>query len=146
MEGTVYLSYSDVLNVYKKTIDKSGGGFSGIRDKGGIAAILSFVQNDIYYPTFEDKLSYLVYRFCTGHFFDDGNKRIALTVVVAFLLNNGYIFIARSFMQEMEAIILHVAAGKIKEDLLKQIICCIVEQKDYSESLKLDIIHAISDE
>lgn len=66
-------------------IDASDGGFEGVRDEGGIRATLDFVQNDLYYPTFADKLTYLMYRFCSGHFFNDGNKRIALTLGAYFL-------------------------------------------------------------
>jgi len=51
-----YISYEEVLDVYARTIDKSGGGFSGVRDEGGIKAILDFVQNDTYYPDFVSKL------------------------------------------------------------------------------------------
>lgn len=143
MNSFIYLSYENVVNVYAKTIEKSGGGFSGIRDKGGIESILNFVQDDLYYPTFEDKLTYLVFRFCRGHFFNDGNKRIALTIGLAFLLYNGYMLIAQTFMAEMEAIILYVASGNIAEDLLKRIISCIIDQQDYPENLKLDIINAM---
>ena len=31
-----YFTYEDVLDVYARTIDKSGGGFIGVRDEGGI--------------------------------------------------------------------------------------------------------------
>ena len=77
MSEIQYISYEETLSVYQKTIEKSGGGFSGIRDEGGIKSVLEFVQNDEYYPNFISKLSYLVFRFCSGHFFMDGNKRIA---------------------------------------------------------------------
>ena len=80
-----YISYEEVLDVYARTIDKSGGGFSGIRDEGGIKAVIDFVQNDTYYPDFASKLSYLVFRLCSGHFFNDGNKRIAATLFIYFL-------------------------------------------------------------
>ena len=76
----IYIDYDEVLNIYGKMIDASNGGFEGVRDDGGIRAALDFVQNDLYYPTFADKLTYLMYRFCSGHFFNDGNKRIALTL------------------------------------------------------------------
>lgn len=79
-EKIVYIDYDEALNIYDKMIDASDGGFEGVRDEGGIRATLDFVQNDLYYPTFADKLTYLMYRFCSGHFFNDGNKRIALTL------------------------------------------------------------------
>ena len=86
----IYIDYDEALNIYGKMIDASDGGFEGVRDEGGIRATLDFVQNDLYYPTFADKLTYLMYRFCSGHFFNDGNKRIALTVGTYFLHKNNY--------------------------------------------------------
>lgn len=79
-KGIIYIDYDEALNIYGKMIDASDGGFEGVRDEGGIRATLDFVQNDLYYPTFANKLTYLMYRFCSGHFFNDGNKRIALTL------------------------------------------------------------------
>lgn len=84
----IYIDYDEALNIYGKMIDASDGGFEGVRDEGGIRATLDFVQNDLYYPTFADKLTYLMYRFCSGHFFNDGNKRIALTLGAYFLHKN----------------------------------------------------------
>lgn len=84
-----YVTYDEVLDVYTRTIEKSGGGLSGVRDEGGIKAIIEFVQNDMYYPDFVSKLSYIVFRFCSGHFFYDGNKRIAITLGTYILHKNG---------------------------------------------------------
>ena len=89
-KGIIYIDYDEALNIYGKMIDASDGGFEGVRDEGGIRATLDFVQNDLYYPTFADKLTYLMYRFCSGHFFNDGNKRIALTLGAYFLHKNNY--------------------------------------------------------
>lgn len=141
----VYLTFEEVKSVYAKTIDKSGGGLSGIRDEGGILATLDFAQNDDYYPSFTDKLSYLVYGFCHGHYFLDGNKRIALTIGVYFLLKNGYYCAAQNFMKAVEAIIYHVAAGKIDRELLTEILICIVEGFDYNEELKIELAKAIAE-
>lgn len=139
-----YISYEELLNIYAKTITNSGGGLSGIRDEGGIQSVLQFVQDDEYYPEIIDKLTYLVYGFCHGHYFLDGNKRISLTVSVFFLIKNGYYFLASNFMKEVEALIYHVAAGNIDRDLLKRALACVVNNVDYDEELKLDIISAIS--
>lgn len=113
---------------------------------GGIRKVLDFVQNDLYYPTFVDKLTYLVFGLCTGHYFEDSNKRVALTIGVWFLVHNGYYWHAYGFMQCMEAIIYHVAAGRIDKDLLQRIITCYMANEDYPESLKLEIIHAIDNQ
>lgn len=76
MEDFIYLSFEDVLGYYRETIEQSGGGMSGIRVQAEIEKVLDFVQNDLYYPSLEDKLTYMVFAFCTGHYFADGNKRI----------------------------------------------------------------------
>ena len=146
MNEIQYISYDEALSIYQKTIEKSGGGFSGIRDKGGIESVLEFVQNDSYYPDFISKLSYLVFRFCSGHFFFDGNKRIALTLGVYFLNKNGHYWAVKHFMQRMEAIIYHTAASNIDDKMLVRIIKCIVDCQDFDEELKIDIIHAIQKE
>ena len=86
MGDFTYLTLKDILTYYRETIDQSGGGMFGIREQDGIEKILDFVQNDMYYPTLEDKLTYLVYAFCTGHYFADGNKRISLVITVFSIL------------------------------------------------------------
>lgn len=53
-----YISYEESLSIYAKMIDASDGGLVGVRDEGGILASLDFVQNDMYYPDFADKLCY----------------------------------------------------------------------------------------
>jgi len=141
-----YITYDEALVVYQKTIEKSGGGLSGIRDKGGIESVLEFMQHNVYYPDFVSKLTYLVFRFCSGHFFMDGNKRVALTLGVYFLHKNGHYWAAAQFMQRMEAIVYQIAASKIDDKLLLRIINCMVECSDFDEELQIDIIHAIQKE
>lgn len=145
-EGLKYIDYDEALVVYSKTVAASGGGLQGVKDEGGIRKVLDFVQNDLYYPTFVEKLTYLVFGLCTGHYFEDSNKRVALTIGVWFLVHNGYYWHAYNFMQCMEAIIYHVAAGRIDKDLLQRIITCYMANEDYPESLKLEIIHAIDNQ
>ena len=64
----LYIDYDEALMVYRKMIEASNGGFLGVRDEGGIRSTLNFIQNDDYYPIFTDKLSYLVFTFCSGHY------------------------------------------------------------------------------
>ena len=130
----VYIDYDEVLNIYGKMIDASDGGFEGVRDEGGIRATLDFVQNDLYYPNFADKLTYLMYRFCSGHFFNDGNKRIALTLGTYFLYKNNYYWHACICMRTLEA----------DQDLLLRIVNSFMTSKDYDEELKIDIANAMS--
>lgn len=143
-EDIKYIDYEEALNVYHKMIDASDGGFEGIRDEGGILATLDFIQNDLYYPTFADKLTYLVFRFCSGHYFNDGNKRIALTLGAYFLHKNGYNWHAVIFMRQLESIVYHVAASNIDKDLLSRIMAAFIDGIDYDEELKIDIANAMS--
>ena len=138
-----YIDYDGALEVYRKTVAASGGGLQGVKNEGGIRKMLDFVQNDLYYPTFVEKLTYLVFGLCAGHYFEDSNKRVALTIGVWFLIHNGYYWHAYNFMQCMEAIIYHVAAGRIDKELLQRIIACFMANEDCPEDLKLEIIHAI---
>ncbi len=140
----LYISFEEVMDVYKKTIDNSGGGFAGIRDEGGIHSVIEFMQDDLYYPTFVSKLTYLVFGFCSGHYFNDGNKRIALTLGAYFLHKNKYYWAACSFMRQVEAIVYHVAASHIDKELLERIMQCVVDGSDYDEALKIDIANAMS--
>lgn len=132
--------------VYAKTIEKSGGGLQGIRDEEGIRSVLGFITHDDYYPSYIDKISYLVFRFCSGHFFEDGNKRIALTLGVYFLHLNGYNWEACVFMSRFEAFVYHIAASRIDQDLFRRIVQCFLEGREYDEALKLDIAEAIGEE
>lgn len=139
-----YIDYDEALTIYYKTVEKSGGGMAGVRDEGGIRATLEFVQDNLYYPEIADKAAYLMFSFCRGHYFADCNKRISITLTLYFLVKNGYMYLAKTFMERMEAIGYHVAAGHIDRDLLTEVMKSIVDDEDYSESTKLDLIAAMS--
>ena len=143
-KAVAYINYDEVLTVYSKMIEASDGGFEGVRDEGGIRVTLDFVQNDTYYPTFASTLAYLMFSFCAGHFFNDGNKRIALTLGAYFLHKNGRYWHACICMRVLESIIYHVAASNIDHDLLKRIVESFLTQPDYDEDLKIDIANAMS--
>ena len=138
-----YIDYDETLDIYRRMIDASDGGFEGVRDKGGILATLDFVQDDLYYPSFAGKLSYIVFKFCSGHYFNDGNKRIALTLGAYFLHKNAYYWQACVFMRQLESIVYHVAATNIDQELLLRIMNCFMNGIDYDEELKIDIANAM---
>lgn len=143
MNEIIYPSFDDILIYYCDTIKQSGGGMSGIRERSGIQMILDLVQNDLYYPSFEEKLTYLVYSFCTGHYFADGNKRISLVVGAHFLVKNRYGWAGFHFLPHMEAYIWHVAAGNIDKDLLGKIVHFVINGQELDEETKLEVIHAM---
>lgn len=138
-------SIDDVIEIHRKTVEISGGGSDGIIDTASLSAAIDFIQNDDYYPTFIDKLTYLVYVANKSHCFQDGNKRIAISLGMKFLLDNGYLFAAQRFIFKMEIVSLHLAAGRIERDFLKKLIESIVYEEDYSESLKMELLECISE-
>ena len=144
MANLTYIDYDEALSIYYQTVEKSGGGMAGVRDEGGIRSTLDFVQDDLYYPEIADKAAYLMYSLCKGHYFADCNKRISITLTANFFLKNGYMYLLKNFMEEMEAIGYHVAAGHIDRDLLTEVMRCIVNDEDYSESIKIELMEAMS--
>ena len=144
MHNIHYITLGQAKETHAKTIQYSGGGTLEHFDLGRLESVLQNIQNDDYYPTFEEKITHLFFCVCEFHCFADGNKRLAITRSTLFLLLNGYMAIAQSFMLEMENISYHVAAGKIDKDLLLRIMIAIMGGTyDLDEELKRDIYNAI---
>lgn len=142
--SVIYLTLDQAVEVHRKTVEVSGGGALGHLDLGRLESVLQHIQNDDYYPTFEDKLTHLFFSACKFHCFQDGNKRIAITLCAQMLLLNGYLYCSGHFIREMENISYHVAAGKIDTNLLHDIITAVVNGDEDDEELKLNILHAIA--
>ena len=53
-----YFEVCDILKIHNKVLELSGG-LEGYKDKSGIEKVCDFVQNDLYYPEFLDKLTYI---------------------------------------------------------------------------------------
>lgn len=140
----VYLDLEQAVEVHRKTVEISGGGALGHLEIGKLDSVLQNIRNDDYYPSFEEKLTHLFFSACKFHCFQDGNKRIAITLCTQFLLLNGYLYCAGSFIREMENISYHVAAGNIGKELLGEIISAHLQEDSDNEVLKLKILHAIS--
>ena len=126
-------------------IIKNSGGLHGYREIGLLDSALEHIQNDMYYPSFEEKLKHLVYAVNKFHPFMDGNKRSSLTLGAYFLELNGYDYCVKKFVLEMENIVVWLAEGKIRDDLLFDIIKSIIEENEYSEELKFRIYVAVSE-
>lgn len=139
-----YITIEQAIDTHQKTIQYSGGGANGLLNKGQLESVLDHIKNDDYYPTFVDKLTHLFFGACKFHCFEDGNKRIAITLCAHFLLLNGYMAVAKNFFIVMENISYEVASGKISKELLHKIMTSIMDGTyDYNEELKLEILHAI---
>lgn len=53
-----------------------------------LRGVLNGVRSDTFYPTLVAKAAYLLIQINKGHFFSNGNKRIALVIAIAFLAMN----------------------------------------------------------
>jgi death-on-curing protein len=143
MDGLVYITLDQAKEIHRKTIQYSGGGTYEQFDLGRLESVLQNIQNDDYYPTFEDKITHLFYCTCEFHCFADGNKRLAITLSAQFLLLNGYMAVAKRFFTVMENVSYHVAAGKINKELLHRIMVAVMDGTyEFDEGLKLAIIEA----
>lgn len=139
-----YLTLEQAIDVHRKTVEVSGGGALGYLDLGTLEGVLAHIQNDDYYPTLEEKLTHLFFSACKFHCFQDGNKRIAITLCAQMLLFNGYLYCAGRFIRDMENISYHVAAGLIDKSLLGDLICAAINDEMDDEDLKLRLLHALA--
>ncbi len=143
----IYITIDQAVKIHAKTVEVSGGGSHGMLDKGRLESVLEHIQNDSYYPIFLDKITHLFFCANKFHCFQDGNKRIAITLSAQFLLFNGYMYCVSDFIREMENISYHLAAGKIDKEFLRDIIDAIIHKNfDENEELKLRLWNAIQEE
>lgn len=141
--GYRYLTIEDAIDFHKRTVNISGGGSVSVTDADLLASVLAHIQNDDYYPEFEDKATHLF--FCTNkfHSFSDGNKRLSIVLTGQFLNMNGYMYCLGRFYTEMENITVQVADGKIDKELLHELICALIVEDFDNEELKLKYLQAI---
>ena len=110
-----WLNAKDVRHFHRALIEEFGG-LHGIRDEGALESTLARPINLVAYepetPIHELAASY-GFGFVKNHVFNDGNKRISLTVINVFLILNGMQLVA----EEVEAVcvIKDVATGEMDE-------------------------------
>jgi len=137
-----YFDTKHAIEIHDWIIDNSGG-LHGYREIGLLDSALEHIKNDMYYPTFQEKLKHLIFAVNKFHPFNDGNKRSSLVLGAYFLELNGYDYCINKFVLEMEEIVVWLAEGKIKDDLLLEIITSIIEEDEFSEALKVRLIDSI---
>lgn len=143
---TIYIPKDLAIEIHRNTIEYSGGGDYNIINIGSLDSVLEHIQNDDYYPTFGEKLTHLVWSINRNHSFSDGNKRLSITLGAQFLLLNGYMFCVRRFLEDMENISYHLAAGRIEKELLSKLILSFLDgEDDFNEALKLEYLLASAD-
>ena len=136
---TIYFDIIHAIREHDKILEISGG-LSGIKEIWNLESALCTLQNDDYYPAFEEKLTKLVFSVNKNHAFEDGNKRTSIALGAYFLEVNGYDYCVEKFICEMENIAVAVADNKINQDLLLEIITSLIYDESYSENLQLKLI------
>ncbi|QXW29128.1 type II toxin-antitoxin system death-on-curing family toxin [Aeromonas sanarellii] len=111
-ELTLYFDAQHALGVHDWIIENSGG-LAGVKDLGQLESVLQHIQNDDYYPSFDTKLTHLIFGINKFHAFNDGNKRSSLTLGAYFLTLNGYDYCVPQFVIQMENIVVALAEGTI---------------------------------
>lgn len=139
----IYFDAARAVDVHDWIIEHSGGRV-GSNNVGLLTSPIEHIQNDMYYPSMEDKLTHLVYSINKNHAFTDGNKRSSIALGAYFLELNGYEYCIQDFVQRMENIAVWIAKNIISKELTCKIITSIIYEDDYPESLKLEIAQAVN--
>ena len=138
-----YFDLQHAIDVHDIIIEVSGG-LPGHDSKTVelLESTLAHVRNDMYYPTFLDKITHLLYSINKNHAFFDGNKRSSLALSAYFLEINGYDYCIPEFLYHMENIVVWVADNKVDKDLLKDIMEDII-MKEQRESVQIALAKAL---
>lgn len=140
--GILYFDVDHAIREHDWIIANSGGR-EGIINIGLLSSALEHIQSDTYYPDFCKKIAHLVFAINKFHAFEDGNKRTSIGLGAYFLELNGYDYCVKQFVIQMENIAVWVAENKISKELLEKIIYSIINEDEFSEYLRLEIVLAI---
>jgi death-on-curing protein len=116
-----YLTVNEVLEIYNRVMQQSGGAL-GVHDLGALESAvaqprMTFDGAELY-PTITEKAAALGFSLVQNHPFLDGNKRTGHATMATFLMLSGYQIEAS--VEEQVAIMLQVAAGALKRDAFTQ--------------------------
>ncbi len=125
-----YLTVGEVLEVYRRVMQQSGG-LAGIRDLGGLESAVAQPRMTFggleLYPTLIEKAAALGFSLIQNHPFLDGNKRTGHASMEIFLVLNGYQI--RASVDEQVEIILQVAGGMIGRERFAEWLGSHIEQR-----------------
>ena len=103
--------------------------------KSSIGQIYQTFGGEELYPSVEEKAAMLLYLVTKNHSFSDGNKRIAATLFLWFLNNNGILYRAdgskRLADNTLVALTLMIAESKTEEkDVMVKVVVNLINQKN----------------
>lgn len=139
-EERFHATYENAMQTISALREKFGGStlFGNEKDdsfKSSIGQIYqTFGGNDLY-PSVEEKAAMLLYLVTKNHSFSDGNKRIAATLFLWFLNNNGILYredgTKRLADNTLVALTLMIAESRTEEkDTMVKVVVNLINQKN----------------
>ena len=139
-EDKFHATYENAMEAIKALRDKFGGSslFGNEKDdsfKSSIGQIYQTFGGEELYPSVAEKAAMLLYLVTKNHSFSDGNKRIAATLFLWFLNNNGILYrpdgTKRLADNTLVALTLMIAESKTEEkDVMVKVVVNLINQKN----------------
>ena len=140
-EDKFHATYENAMEAIKALRDKFGGSslFGNEKDdsfKSSIGQIYQTFGGEELYPSVEEKAAMLLYLVTKNHSFSDGNKRIAATLFLWFLNNNGILYrpdgTKRLADNTLVALTLMIAESKTEEKgVMVKVVVNLINQKNH---------------
>jgi prophage maintenance system killer protein len=135
-----HATYENAMNEISALRDKFGdsGLFGNEKDdsfKSSIGQIYQTFGGEELYPSVEEKAAMLLYLVTKNHSFSDGNKRIAATLFLWFLNNNGILYRAdgskRIADNTLVALTLMIAESRTEEkDVMVKVVVSLINHNN----------------
>ena len=135
-----HATYENAMEAISGLRDKFGGSalFGNEKDesfKSSIGQIYQTFGGEELYPSVEEKAAMLLYLVTKNHSFSDGNKRIAATLFLWFLNNNGILYredgSKRLADNTLVALTLMIAESKTEEkDVMVKVVVNLINQRN----------------
>lgn len=139
-EEKFHATYDNAMEAIHALRDKFGGSklFGNEKDdsfKSSIAQIYQTFGGEELYPSVEEKAAMLLYLVTKNHSFSDGNKRIAATLFLWFLNNNGILYrpdgTKRIADNTLVALTLMIAESRTEEkDVMVKVVVNLINQRN----------------
>ena len=139
-EDKFHATYESAMEAIKALREKFGGNtlFGNEKDdsfKSSIGQIYQTFGGKELYPSVEEKAAMLLYLVTKNHSFSDGNKRIAATLFLWFLNNNGILYredgSKRLADNTLVALTLMIAESRTEEkDVMVKVVVNLINQKN----------------
>ena len=139
-EEPFHATYENAMEEIRRLREKFGGSvlFGNEKDdsfKSSIGQIYQTFGGEELYPSVEEKAAMLLYLVTKNHSFSDGNKRIAATLFLWFLNNNGILYrkdrTKRLADNTLVALTLMIAESKTEEkDVMVKVVVNLINQRN----------------